>query len=129
MRQLSFGSLERRGDICILPISGRLVSGLHDLQLRRKTQEVKDLDCRKLVADIRALESIGSSGISFFVELYTSVTKRPNGRFVLAGPSERVREVLEITRLTTILTLADDIDSALAWCAETDTAARASGSR
>ena len=122
---VSFGQVEYRGDICILAISGRLASGLHDVQLRDKTQEIKSLDCRKLVVDIRALDSIGSSGISFFVELYTSVTKRPDGRFVLAGPSDRVREVLEITRLTTILTLADDLDSALAYCAQAGAAAKA----
>lgn len=124
-QRVSFGQVEHRDDICILPISGRLASGLHDVQLRDKAQEIKGLDCRKLVADIRALDSIGSSGISFFVELYTSVTKRPNGCFVLAGPSERVREVLEMTRLTTILAIADDLDSALAYCARTGATASA----
>lgn len=128
-QQVSFGQVERRDDVCILPISGRLASGLNDIQLREKAQEIKSLDCRKLVVDIRALDSVGSSGISFFVELYTSVTKRPNGRFVLAGPSPRVREVLEMTRLTTILALADDLDSALAYCAQTGTSAKATGSR
>ena len=128
-QQVSFGEVERQDDVCILAISGRLASGLNDIQLRQKAQEIKSLDCRKLVVDIRALDSVGSSGISFFAELYTSVTKRPNGRFVLAGASERVREVLEMTRLTTILTLADDLDSALAYCAQTSASAKATSSR
>jgi anti-anti-sigma factor len=126
---VSFGQVERRDDVCILPISGRLASGLNDDQLRQRAQEIKNLDCRSLVADIRALDSIGSSGISFFVELHTSITKRRDGRFVLAGPSERVREVLEMTRLTTILTLADDLESALAYCARGAASAKATGSR
>jgi anti-anti-sigma factor len=104
-------------------------SGLNDIQLRQKVQEIESLDCRKLVADIRALGSIGSSGISFFVALYTSVTRRPDGRFILAGPSPRVREVLKMTRLTTILTPADDLDSALAYCAQGAASAKATGTR
>ena len=123
-QQVTFGQLQQRDDIWILSISGRMASGLHDVQLREKAEEIKGLDCRRLVADIRGLDSVGSSGISFFVELYTSVTKRPNGRFALAGASERVRDVLEMTRLTTILTLTDDLDSALDYCAETGAAAK-----
>jgi anti-anti-sigma factor len=129
IQQLSFGQLERRNDICILPISGRLASGLNDALLRQRAQEIKSLDCRKLVVDIRALDSVGSSGITFFVELYTSVTRRRDGRFVLAGPSPRVREVLEMTRLTTILVLADDLESALAYCGQDGASAKATGSR
>ena len=56
-------------------------SGLNDIQLRQKAQEIN------LVADIRALDSIGSSGISFFVELYTSVTKAPT--YVSSSPALR----------------------------------------
>src|SRR6516225_10068215 len=102
-QQLSFGPLERRGDVCIVPVSGRIASGTHDDLLREKVQEIKNLGCNRLVADIRELDSIGSAGISFFVELYTSITKRPGSRFVLSGASARVREVLEITRVDTIL--------------------------
>jgi len=129
IQPLSFGQVERRDDVCIVPISGRLAAGLNDDQLRQRAREIKSLDCRGLVADIRALDSIGSSGISFFVELHTSVTKRPHGRFVLLGPSPRVREILEMTRLTTILAVAGDLESALAYCAPPGASATATGSR
>ena len=66
IQPLSFGQVERRDDVCIVPISGRLAAGLNDDQLRQRAREIKSLDCRGLVADIRALDSIGSSGISFF---------------------------------------------------------------
>jgi anti-anti-sigma regulatory factor len=40
--------------------------------------------------------------------------KIPGGRFVLIGANSRVREVLELTRLSTIIPLAADMSSGLA---------------
>lgn len=107
---------EQRGDICILRICGRLAAGV-DVDYRRQADQVKSLGCRKLILDICEVDSIGSSGIGFFVDLYTSITKNPEGRFVLAGTSPRVMEVLTITRLSTILPVAKDVAAALAFCA------------
>src|SRR5579872_1970462 len=95
--------IEQRDDICILHISGRLASDPDANYLRLRAQEIKDLGCRKVVVDVRELDSIGSSGIGFFVELYASVMKDNAGRFVLAGPSPRVVEVLAIMRLSTVI--------------------------
>jgi len=111
---------EQRGDIYIVRIGGRLATGADTEYLRTKTQEIKSLGCRKLVADIRELDSAGSEGIGFFVSLYTSMTKDPGGCFVLAGPSRRVLEVLTLTRLNTIIPLAADLAAGLAFCARED---------
>jgi len=42
------------------------------------------------------------------------VVKIPGGRFVLIGANSRVREVLELTRLSTIIPLAEDMNAGLA---------------
>ena len=39
---------------------------------------------------------------------------KPDGRFVLVGAQQRVREVLDLTRLSSILPLASDMASGLA---------------
>src|SRR5579863_1016576 len=100
---------EQRGDVCVIRISGRLASGADADYLQVKAREIKTLGCRKLVADIRELGSIGSAGLGFFVDLYTSTTKNSTGRFVLAGPSPRVLEVLALTRLNTVIPIVADI--------------------
>src|SRR5215472_12834676 len=117
--ELSFGPLEQRDAVWIFRISGHLDADFNDVRLRQKAEEIKNLDCKKLIVDIRDLHAIGSSGLSFLVELYRSVD-RTSGRFVIAGPSKRIRDVIEATRLSTIFTLADDLDAALLYCAHTD---------
>jgi anti-anti-sigma factor len=108
--------MEQRGDICIVRIRGRLATGA-DVDYSLKAQEIKSLGFSKLIVDICELDSIGSSGIGFFVDLYTSMTKDPAGRFVLISPSPRVAEVLTITRLSTIIPIAANLAAGQAFCA------------
>ncbi|MGD1069246.1 MAG: STAS domain-containing protein [Bryobacteraceae bacterium] len=107
---------EQRGDIGIVRISGRLATGA-DIDFSQKAREIKSLGCGKLVVEIGGVDSTGSSGIGFFVDLYTSIAKNPAGRFVLAGPSPRVLEVLRITRLSTVIPIARNLEEGLAFCA------------
>jgi len=116
--------IEQRYDICLLRISGRLASGADADYLQMKAREIKSLGYPKLIADISELDSIGSAGLGFFVDLYTSTTKNTSGRFVLAGPSPRVLEVLALTRLSTIIPIVEDLAAGLAYCAGEDDKAR-----
>jgi anti-anti-sigma factor len=93
-----------------------------------KAQAIKSLGCDKLIADISELDSIGSDGIGFFVDLHTSTTKDAAGRFVLASPSARVPEVLTLTGLSTVIPIAKDLAAALAYCARQGDTARHSAS-
>jgi anti-anti-sigma factor len=114
-RQMAF-EIEQRDDICIVHISGRLAVGVDNDLLILRAREIKNLGCHKIVADIVKLTAIGSSGISFFVDLYTSTSKYDDGCFVLAGPSPRVLEVLALTGLTGIMPMALDLAGGLAFC-------------
>jgi anti-anti-sigma factor len=76
--------------------------------------EIKSASCNKILTDLRELVSIGSVGIGFLAGIYASVTKNPGGRFVLVGPQRRVQEVLDLTRLTSIIPLVTDIASGMA---------------
>jgi len=52
-------------------------------------------------------------GIGFVVALYASIYKVPGGRFVLVGADPQVRQVLDLMRLSTVIPLAEDVDSGL----------------
>ena len=106
--------LEQKEDVCILRLKGRCVTGADTEYLRGKTDEIKSRNCGKVLADFRQVPYIDSSGIAFVVAIYTSVTKSAGGRFVLVGPQPLVREVLDLTRLSTVIPLAEDIAAGLA---------------
>ena len=106
--------LQQKDDIVVLRFQGRIATGLDLEYLRTKLEEVRNRRSDKVLADFREVSSIGSTGLGFVVGVYTSVVKIPDGRFVLVGANARVREVLDLTRLSTIIPRAEDMSSGLA---------------
>src|ERR1700681_2451670 len=85
--------VERQDDVCILRFKGRFVTGMDPIHLQAKMDEIKSQACTKVLADLRELLSIGSTGIGFLVRAYSTVTKKGNGRFVVVCRSLRVLEL------------------------------------
>jgi anti-anti-sigma factor len=106
--------LSQIDDVCVIRFEGRFVTGAEPEFLRAKSEQLKQLGCAKVLADFRKVTSVGSTAIGFIVAIYSSVTKIPDGRFVLVGAQPRVQEVLDLTRLSTILPMAGDMASGMA---------------
>jgi anti-anti-sigma factor len=105
--------IERQNEICILHCKGRFIAGPDLEYAQSKMDEVKKLNCGKLLLDFREVPAVGSMGVSFIVGLYTSVVRGSNGRFVLVGTVPLVRQVLDLTRLSSIIPMAPDVESGL----------------
>jgi len=119
--------LEKRGEICTLRLHGHFATGKDSDYLRVKTEEIKNSNCSKVLADFKEVEYLDSTGIGFLIGIYTSVTKSPTGRFVLCNLNRRVREVLELTRLANVMPIYSSEDAASeALRAQTATAKQAS---
>jgi len=106
--------IERQQDVCILRLSGRFLAGMETDYVRSRMDDIKSQDCAKMLVDLSGVAAIGSSGIGFIVSLYTSIIKKAGGRFLLAGVNSRVSQVLDITRISTVIPFAGDPASALA---------------
>jgi anti-anti-sigma factor len=111
--------VRQKDEICLVRCEGRLVTADHEY-LHAKKDEIKGANCKKVLADLSEVPDIGSAGIGFIVGVYTS-TKKSGGRFVLVGIRPRVREVLDITRVSRVIPLAADIASGLATLREEGT--------
>jgi anti-anti-sigma factor len=105
---------ELQDDICVLHLEGRFVTGADASYLSTKAEAIKATGCRKILADFRHVPYIDSTGIAFVVGLYTTVTKNPDGQFVICGPTPRVREVLDLTRLSSVIPVCEDLPAAIA---------------
>ena len=114
--------IEVLGDVCLLHFKGRLQAGAHPDYLNAKMEEVKTLVFAKLLANLENVTSLDCSGLSFIVGLYWT----SGGRLVLVKAQPHVREVLDITRLSTVITLAADVESGLAALCGKGSAAGAS---
>ena len=102
--------IELLGDLCLLHFKGRLHASAHSDYLNAKMEEIKTLACTKVLADLDGVTSLDCRGVSFIISLY----KAAGGRLVLMKTQPQVREVLDITRLSTVIPVAPDIETALA---------------
>jgi anti-anti-sigma factor len=118
-------NIERRNDLCVIHCHGRFIAGPDLEYAQSKMEEVKNLNCGKLLVDFREVSAIGSMGVSFIVGLYTSVVRGSNGRFVLVGAVPQVRQVLDLTRLSSIIPMAPDMETG--WAALSDRNPRPQG--
>jgi len=104
--------IEKRADICLLRLHGRFATGKDSSYLRGKSDEIRNSNCSKVLADFSEVEYLDSTGIGFLIGIYTSVTKAPAGQFVLCNLNRRVREVLELTRLANVMPIYPDEEAA-----------------
>jgi anti-anti-sigma factor len=116
--------IERQNDVCVLHCKGRFIAGPDLEYMQSKMDEIKKLNCRRVLVDLREVPAIGSMGVSLIVGVYTSVA-RCGGRFVLVGVVPLVRQVLDLTRLSTIIPIAPDMESGLAALCELTSCASA----
>jgi anti-anti-sigma factor len=108
-----FIELLQQDGIYILRFHGRPASAAQLEYLEDKLEEIRSLPAQCILADLRGLDSIGSMGLGFIVQVFKSVTKRPGGRFMLVGANSRVRRALEVTRLSEVIPMAEDVTSGL----------------
>ena len=100
--------------VCILRCAGSLVPGPATEYVHSKLDEINRLPCNRLLIDFQNVAAIGSLGVTFLVGVYSSVTRQPGGCMVLAGANRYVKQVLDLTRLSTLIPLACDLASGLA---------------
>jgi anti-anti-sigma factor len=103
--------VRRKDDICLVRCEGHFITANQEYPHAKK-DEIKRATSNKRLADFSDAFDIGSAGIGFIVGVYTS-TGNSGGSFVCMEIRPRVREMLDITRVSTAIPLAADIASGL----------------
>ena len=98
------------GGIVIIDCSGRIVMGEETAFLRH---QVKDLlnESRQIVLNLGEVDYMDSSGLGTLVGLYSSA-RGVDGGIKLAGLTQRVKDVLQITKLGSIFEFYDTAEEA-----------------
>ena len=109
-----FIEVQNVNGLCILRMSGRFATGADLNYLSGKLDQIRRLRSTSILADFTAVVSIGSTGISFVINLYQMVAREPRGRLILAGANPLVRQALDLTGVSRIIPLANDVESGLA---------------
>lgn len=100
------------GSVTVLELSGRMTIAAGSERLNEKLQALIADGHLHLLLDCSQVSGIDSQGISALVRGVISVRKR-GGNLKLMKLSSRVRQVLEITRLISVIESFDDEAAAL----------------
>jgi anti-sigma B factor antagonist len=98
------------GGVLVVDCSGRVVFGEESASLRDTVKKLLTQN-PKLVLNLREVNHIDSGGLGTLVSLYTTA-RSAGGAVKLARLSQRVGDLLQVTKLLTIFEVFDDEEAA-----------------
>jgi anti-anti-sigma factor len=104
--------VEDRNGVGVARVSGRLTIGRELAALRDGLAGVLDAGFLRIVLDLDAVPYIDSAGVGELVACRRTVREQ-GGRLVLARPRGKVRDLLELTRIETLVPVYDALDAAV----------------
>ena len=100
------------GDVTILDLSGEVRIGDSSVALRDSIRNLADQGKKKVLLNLGGVKYIDSSGIGELIANYTTVS-RLGGQLKLLKLTDKVQNLLVITKLLTVFDAYDDEAEAL----------------
>ena len=97
----------RRGHVAVVELTGRLVAVDGDTSFTNRITSLAASGSGDLVVNLERVTYIDSGGIGALVSMYLHIIRR-GGRLKLLRPSDRVRRVLQMTRLVDVFEIFND---------------------
>ena len=98
--------------VTVFDLKGRVIFGEECVQLRDQVKAAITAGEKNIVLNLAEVEYMDSGGIGTLVGLFTS-SRSSGGDIRLAAANEKVAHVLDITRLTTVISLFPDVARAI----------------
>jgi len=100
------------GDVTILDLTGEVRIGEGSVALRDSIRNLADQGKKKVLLNLGGVKYIDSSGIGELIANYTTIS-RQGGQLKLLKLTDRVQNLLVITKLLTVFDSYDDEAEAL----------------
>src|ERR1700693_3809395 len=89
------------GDITVLDMNGRITIGEGSVAMRSAIRRLLEEGKKKILLNLAGVGYIDSSGIGELVSSYTAINKE-SGQLKLLSLTEKLRDLLTITKLLTV---------------------------
>jgi len=100
------------GDVTILDMTGSVRMGEGAVSLRNSIRGLNDEGKKKILLNLAGVKNIDSSGIGELIANYTTI-KREGGQLKLLNLTEKIQNLLVITKLLTVFDSYDNEAEAL----------------
>jgi len=104
-------SLTEHNSVQVLSINS-LLDEWQNHQILKELQPKIDSGFSTFVVDLTKLNLVNSAGLNFLLSLF-SKTKKQGGSIILANASRRVKQILEMTKLSSVFTLRSSVEHAV----------------
>jgi anti-sigma B factor antagonist len=101
------------GGTNLVTISGRLALGGETEKLDAAVSKLLAADQKRFVFDISTLDYVDSSGVGMLVACLTKI-KKAGGELKVAGANPRIRRILSMTGVETVLPMFESVAAATA---------------
>ena len=106
-------SERQAGDITILDMNGKVTIGEGSVALRSTIRRLLSEGKKNILLNLGSVGYIDSSGIGELVSSFTAVNKE-GGTLKLLNLTEKIQDLLAITKLLTVFDVYEDESAALA---------------
>jgi anti-sigma B factor antagonist len=100
------------GDVTILDLDGKITIGEGSVSLRSAIRRLIDEGKKKILLNLAGVGYVDSSGIGELVSSYTTIN-REGGQLKLLNLTQKIQDLLAITKLLTVFDTYDEESAAL----------------
>jgi len=101
------------GDVVVLELAGKIMGGPDASLLNDKLNDLLDKGKTKVIADLAGVSWMNSSGLGILIGGLTTM-RNNGGDLKLSGVTERIQNLLMITKLLTVFDAHDSLEKAVA---------------
>ena len=102
-----------RDGVVLVDLAGRITLGQGSVQLRDVVAELLAEGTTRIVLNLAAVHYVDSSGIGELVSRHMTA-RHAGGRLILLHLPQKIRDLLQITKLLSLFEVYDDEETALA---------------
>lgn len=104
--------IKQQGDIAVISLEGELIDKSQAAGLMHAINELIEKKTNKFVFDLGGIQYLNSSGLNVLITILTK-SRNDGGDVIITNISKKVKQLLVITKLDTIFTIADSKESAI----------------
>ena len=105
--------ITKQGQIHIINMQGDLIEASQADKLMQELDEVILNNHIRFVIDLGSLKYLNSSGLTILIRILTK-SRKAGGETVIASVGKRIKELLVITKLNTVFSIADTVEDGIA---------------
>jgi anti-sigma B factor antagonist len=109
---MNFGE-KQLGSVTVIELNGDVLGGPDANELHGKLRDLLANGKKNIIIDLSKVEYMNSSGLGMMTSALSTV-KNSEGNLKLANPAERIKSLLNITKLNQLFKTYNSLDEAVA---------------